>query len=207
MDSKLTTSAIERIVPSLWDIGGSFVIYASKNQKISFKSRDKKYVYYLTEGEVDIHRTIDDLLLLTMKSPKVLGLSILHSDDCYHYIKTTMNCKLIAFEREKFHEMINSNNLWREVFIITSSLVKSYFKRDEKFSSRCAYDVIKNNLEVLWANPPNEREKTSIFTYILSRSSLSRSSLSKVLKDLSDGGYISIKRGKLLDMKNLPDKY
>jgi CRP-like cAMP-binding protein len=122
-------------------------------------------------------------------------------------MKTTKNSKLIAIEKSHFRELVETHNLWKEVFTITSSLMKAYFKRDERFSSKNVYDVIKNNLEVLWESPPMERKKISIFKYILSRSDMSRSSLSKVLKDLNDGGYITISRGKLLNVRSLPEKY
>lgn len=207
MDNLLTTSAIEKITPFLVNVGGAFVIYASQNQSIRFRSLNKQYVYYLIEGEVDMHREVDDLLILTMRAPKILGLSLLNSDDCFHYMKTTRNSKLIAIEQTHFRELIETHNLWKEVFTITSSMVKSYFRRDERFYSKNVYDVIKNNLEILWDSPPLERKKTSIFKYILSRSDMSRSSLSKVLKDLNDGGYITISRGKLLNVKSLPDRY
>jgi CRP-like cAMP-binding protein len=203
MDNILTTSAIEKITPFLVNVGGTFVIYASQNKSIRFRSQNKQYVYYLTEGEVDMHREVDDILLLTMQAPKILGLSLLNSDECFHYMKTTKNSKLIAIEQAHFCEVIEANNLWKEVFTITSSIVKSYFKRDERFCSKSVYDVIKNNLEVLWDSPPGERKKTSIFKYILSRSDMSRSSLSKVLKDLNDGGYITISRGKLLNVRGV----
>lgn len=207
MDSTLATSAIEKITPFLANVGGAFVIYASQNQSIRFRAQNKHYVYYLTEGEVDMHREVDDILILTMKAPKILGLSLLQSDDCFHYMKTTRNSKLIAIEQTHFSALVEANDLWKEVFTITSSLMKSYFRRDERFCSKSVYAIIKNNLEILWASPPVERKKTSIFKYILSRSDMSRSSLSKVLKDLNDGGYITISRGKLLNVKNLPDKY
>lgn len=207
MNNLLTTSAIEKITPFLVNVGGSFVIYASQNQSIKFRMQNKQYVYYLTEGEIDMHREVDDILLLTMRAPKILGLSLLSSDDCFHYMKTTKNSKLIAIEKNHFRELVETHNLWKEVFTITSSLMKNYFKRDERFSSKNVYDVIKNNLEILWESPPLERKKTSIFKYILSRSDMSRSSLSKVLKDLNDGGYITISRGKLLNVRSLPEKY
>lgn len=207
MDSKSTLSAIDKISPFLEIVRGAFVIYAAPNQNIAFSSNGKKFIYYLIDGEIDIYRQVDDILLLTMQAPKILGLSILDSENCFHYIKTTKNSKLMAFEQQNFVDIVNDNNLWKDVFTITSSLMKSYFIRDEMFCSKGVYGVIKHNLEALWNYPPAKRERTSIFKYILSRSDISRSSLSKILKDLSDGGYISINRGKLLDMKNLPAKY
>ncbi|WP_320339062.1 helix-turn-helix domain-containing protein [Enterobacter asburiae] len=47
----------------------------------------------------------------------------------------------------------------------------------------------------------------SIFSFILSRTSISRSSLNKILKDLYKGGYITLNRGKLVALKKLPSKY
>ncbi|WP_422865680.1 helix-turn-helix domain-containing protein [Enterobacter cloacae] len=92
-------------------------------------------------------------------------------------------------------------------FLMTCEITLNFFKRDQRFSSKNAYDIIKNNLEAIWELPENERSQISVFKFILSRSSISRSSLNKVLKDLNDGGYINIHRGKLLNIKNLPLKY
>lgn len=207
MNSSLITTVIERITQSLDNIEGSFVIYASQNQSIKFKVQNKCYVYYLMDGEVDMHREVDDLLILTMKAPQILGVSLLNADEYFHYIKTTRDSRMIAIEKTHFFERIKARNLWGEIFTITASHMASYFRRDERFCSKSIYAIVKNNLETLWDSPSGERKKTSIFKYILSRSDMSRSSLSKVLKDLNDGGYITISRGKLLNVKSLPDKY
>ena len=134
-------------------------------------------------------------------------LCIPHENDIYHHFITATNVKLMAIEESYFSETIEAHNLWKNIFLIAADYARYFFIRDEKFNSKDVYSIIKNNLELLWQYPEDERMQISIFKFILSRSQISRSSLNKILKDLIEGGYIRINRGRLLSMKELPRRY
>ncbi|MFI8319484.1 helix-turn-helix domain-containing protein [Kosakonia cowanii] len=142
-----------------------------------------------------------------MTAPAMIGLFSLGENDIYHHFVTATNVKLIAIEESYFSETIEAHNLWKNIFLIAADYARYFFIRDEKFNSKDVYSIIKNNLELLWQYPEDERMQISIFKFILSRSQISRSSLNKILKDLIEGGYIHINRGRLLSMKELPRRY
>ncbi|MBV8041265.1 helix-turn-helix domain-containing protein, partial [Pluralibacter sp.] len=62
-------------------------------------------------------------------------------------------------------------------------------------------------LEMLWEQHRDSLDEISIFDFILNRAAVSRSSLNKILKELSDGGYVKINRGRLVYLKKLPTGY
>lgn len=182
-------------------------IYASNGQRINFTLNNKPHVYFLTEGRVDIYRKADDIVIFTVYAPYILGIIFMFEKDDYHYFRASTDATFTAIPAKELDSLADSNNLWKHFFLMTCEITLNFFKRDQRFSSKNAYNIIKNNLESIWELPENERTQISVFKFILSRSTISRSSLNKVLKDLHDGGYINIHRGKLLNIKNLPLKY
>jgi CRP-like cAMP-binding protein len=182
-------------------------IYASNGQRINFTFNNKPHVYFLTEGKVDLYRKKDDILVFTVYAPYILGIIFMYENDDYHYFKAATDAQLTAIPANELDYLADLNNLWKHFFLMTCEITLNFFRRDQRFSSKNAYDIIKNNLEAIWELPENERTQISVFKFILSRSNISRSSLNKVLKDLHNGGYINIYRGKLLAIKSLPQKY
>jgi len=182
-------------------------ILASDGQRINFMFNNKPYVYFLTQGKVDIYRKSDDILVHTVYAPYILGVIFLYGNDDYHYFKASTDATLTAIPACELDNLADLNNLWKHFFCLACEITLNLFRRENRFSSKNAYDIIKNNLEIIWELPEDERSKISVFKFILSRSRISRSSLNKVLKDLHNGGYINICRGKLLNVKALPNKY
>lgn len=183
------------------------LILSSAKQVINFENSNKKYVFYLKIGEVEVRRLIDDKIISNIKSPAIIGLSTLFHEENYHYIRSSSNIEILAIESREMVKVIGDNNLWEDAFIIMSSALISLYFRDEVVSSNKVYGVVRNHIEILWSLSENERSQISIFDFILSRTSISRSSLNKILKNLSIGGYIKLNRGRLLDKKQLPINY
>jgi len=182
-------------------------VFASNGQRINFTLNNKPHVYFLTEGRVDIYRKADDLLIFTVYAPYILGIIFMYEKDDYHYFKASTDAVLTAIPANELDYLADINNLWKHFFLMTCEITLNFFRRDQRFSSKHAYDIIKNNLEAIWELPEHERTQISVFKFVLSRSNISRSSLNKVLKDLQNGGYINLHRGKLLGIKHLPQRY
>lgn len=182
-------------------------IYAAPNQKITFEDKSQSYIYIIQHGIVDVRRKNDDIIVLTKKSPSILGLTSLFSDVYYHYLSTVTEVKMIAIEQLAAIEYLSRKNLWREAAEVLCQASQLYYQRDEIVSGNTVYDVIRNHLEILWQYPRREREEISVFEFIMERSNVSRSSLNKVLKNLSLGGHVILQRGKLIDLRKLPKSY
>ncbi|MCY1700978.1 helix-turn-helix domain-containing protein [Lelliottia sp. SL45] len=185
----------------------SHTVYAAGNQKILFDDKKDMFVYIIQSGTVNVRRKHDDIIVLTVKGPSVLGLTSLFSGIYYHYLSTVTECQIIALNRKSLLNHIEQSNLWRETSKVLCQAAQFYYRRDEAVSGSTVYEVIKSHLEILWYYPPEDRQKISVFDFVMGRSSISRSSLNKVLKDLSVGGYIIMQRGKLVEMKKLPQHY
>ena len=186
---------------------GSHAIYAAPNQRINFEERKDVYVYLIQSGSVNVRRKHDDIIILTVKGPSILGLTSIFSGVYYHYLSTATECSILAIPRDVAIGYIDERGLWRDTAKVLCQAAQFYYKRDEVISGNTVYDVIKKHLEILWQYSSDERQSISVFDFIMTRSNVSRSSLNKVLKDLSLGGYIIMNRGRLLDMKKLPQHY
>ena len=71
----------------------------------------------------------------------------------------------------------------------------------------CAYEIVRVQLQELMSEPAEYRHDVSAAQYIQQKTSLSRSSIMKILAQLKKGGYISIENGILLTIEHLPLKY
>lgn len=202
------SESIARISHILESMSSKGIIYASPKQCLYFESDKHHWIYLLTNGEVNICRLSDDLVVQTLAAPAIIGITgLFNNNNYYHYISTNVNSTFVRVKKTEFSNMIDENNLWKDACLLACEKTQLYFKRDELVYTSKVYGVIKNHLEVLWSMPEESRKDISIFNFILSRTSISRSSLNKILKDLYKGGYISLNRGKLIDLKKLPSKY
>ncbi|MBL5884889.1 helix-turn-helix domain-containing protein [Lelliottia amnigena] len=207
MDNYVDFEPNRNLIEQLSECGTRHTIYAAPHQKITFQDKSQSYIYIIQHGIVDVRRKKDDIIVLTTKSPSVLGLTSLFSDVYYHYLSTVTEAQIIAINRLAAMEYLTSESLWQEAAKVLCQASQFYYQRDEVVSGNTVYDVIRNHLEILWRYPQGEREKISVFDFIMGRSNISRSSLNKVLKDLSLGGYLILQRGKLLDLRKLPKSY
>lgn len=183
------------------------LILASENQKLSLSEGGGR-VYYLISGEVEVRRKSDDIIVINIESPAIIGLTSLYEESSYHYLKTIMPSNLISISKSDAVNIIDSENLWKSAFKIVSMAAFSYYKRDELIISTNVYSIIRRYLLILENLPEDEKNDISLFDYILKRTTISRSSLNKILRDLVEGGYISINRGRLVKiLKTLPLNY
>lgn len=200
-------SSVNDIISSVKKDNSFYMLRAMPNQELHFIEKMKHCVYCLEKGEVEIRRNSDRIVLLTIKAPAVIGLTTLSLSECFHMLTTITDCDFLVVEKNKIEHIIDENKLWKQAFEIVSRATIFYYERDEMISSGNVYGVIKAHLEQLWSLSVEERGKISIFKFILTRTTISRSSIHKIIKDLDNGGYIKIHRGKLLDKKTLPNCY
>jgi len=183
------------------------LIVAAEKQVIHFWNKNTQYVYLLRTGEVEIRRISDNMVISCLKPPSAIGLTLRSEQDTYHYIKTSAPAELMAVRKEVIFDVFDTCELWREAFTLCVDVANKAFERDEACASRNVYSIVRQHLEMIWVMDEQQRNSTSVFEFILDRANISRSSLNKIIKDLSVGGYIKTYRGKLLDKKNLPMNY
>ncbi|AYU96062.1 hypothetical protein EEI76_13710 [Enterobacter cloacae] len=164
-----------------------------------------KDVVFIHSGSVSIART-DGLIILKYKSPFVIGLAELFSNEEYTiYFNVDSIYSLIP--NSSFIKVADRLGLWKHICEILSYSNQLLTFRENSVNRRTKYEIVKAQLEILWGLPPNEREGISLFDFILSQVNISRSSLSKIIAALNEGGYIKTKRGKLIHLSKLPERY
>lgn len=182
-------------------------ILSSKKQIMNFEVKGVKNIYHLASGEVEIHNIENNMIISNVNAPAILGVSTMFIDQERHYIKTITNVEIYSIPVREFNAIIDDKNMWKNISNILSSNITSYYHRDLLLSKNNVYSIIRNQLEALWEQNSIKQEEISVFEYILHRTPVSRSSLNKVLKDLATGGYINLRRGKLINMNKLPTGY
>ncbi|MBL5926028.1 helix-turn-helix domain-containing protein [Enterobacter asburiae] len=199
--------AAERIIEKIEKADCFHMVVADEKQAIKFCQKETQYIYCLRSGEAEVRRLSDNTVVAYVKAPAITGLTIQEQDTVFHYLRTTRPAELMAVRLERALHLIEKQSLWQEAFTLCVEIANKCYIRDEAFASRNVYGIARQHIEMLWEMDEEERRRFSVFEFILSRTTISRSSLNKILKDLSTGGYITMYRGKLLDKKSLPANY
>lgn len=100
-------------------------------------------------------------------------------------------------ERTKCRSPVYDQNLWKQAFDILTHHLQRYFQREALQSHRTIREQIIEHVKYIWSMEPEVREKTSVYTFILTRNHISRSAIHKVLQELVNDGKITLNRGKL----------
>lgn len=182
-------------------------IMSSRRQSLSFYDGKEKSVFHLISGEVEIRNIQNNLIIMNVCAPAILGLSTMFSSENFHYINTVTDAELTSIPLSELIHISDHKNLLSNISVILSHYINIYYVRDVMLTQTSVYNIIKSHLEIMWELQQDKLVEISVFDFILNRTKISRSSLNKVLKDLVAGGYIKIKRGKLVSMSKLPSGY
>ncbi|MGK0738469.1 helix-turn-helix domain-containing protein [Yokenella regensburgei] len=201
-------TALSKIGKEITNHSERVEVIASPKKILRFKRHDDKLIYALTAGEVELCNVNNNIILANVNHQAVFGLSTMLSKRECHYIRTASDVKLSYLKLHDFMQLVEEKRLWKDVSLILTWYLEIYCFREELNSRTTnSYSIVKTYLEMLWEHNQESLDDVSIFTFILNRTSVSRSTLNKILKDLSDGGYIIVNRGKLVDLKPLPAGY
>ena len=207
MENQSVTIAANRIIDAIENDNCYHLLIAGDNQCIHFQKKDIIYLMCLRSGQAEIRRISDNTVVANIKSPAILGLTLYKETKILHYLKTTCSSELLMVNHEQGMNLINEKTLWKEAFLLSINMTNTCYMRDENFISRNVYGIVRQHLELIWEMDSDTRVTLSMFDFILNRTTISRSSLNKILKELIAGGYIKTRRGILLEKFTLPLKY
>jgi len=172
-------------------------------------SKNGPEIYLLTEGNFWLHRRVDDLQLSMAKAPHILGLAELAipvGDTTY--VKFAPDSEVFVISGAKVQALFAQQPaLWQDAMKILAFHLHFSSWRDLHLLNDNAYDTIRGKLLELEKHDNALRKETTILNYILGSTKLSRSTILRVLKELTDGGYVEAQRGKLLRIVHLPLRY
>ncbi|MCX8986144.1 helix-turn-helix domain-containing protein [Citrobacter portucalensis] len=174
----------------------SYYSLRKKNHRLELKRNNE--VAFLRKGTVSAYREDNNKVTLTIEAPAILGMAQMLHNDCLHYFRCDQDSELFTFNKGTFINLLSEQKLWHHAFIILSHHLELYFQREKILSQKDVSSMVKAHLEYLWKKDPVSRAKTSVYTFILARNQVSRSSLHKVMAQLTSQGLIKLINGKLV---------
>ncbi|HHL2824984.1 TPA: helix-turn-helix domain-containing protein [Citrobacter murliniae] len=166
-----------------------------KRQRIDLKVDGN--ILFLEKGTVSVYRVENDLVTVSISAPAILGLPQMRTEVAGHYLRCDTDCEMWAMSVQNADLLFTAKNLWKQAFDILTHHLQRYFQRETLQSHRTIRELIIEHVKFIWAMAPDVREKTSVYTFILTRNHISRSAIHKVLQELVSDGKIILNRGKL----------
>lgn len=198
--------AYQRLFSALEDKGHAFNLVPGESAGKNTSAECT--IWLINQGIFTIVREADASWLGTASAPFIVGISGLFSAHGGNYSLMAQNsCQGIKVERELFYQCIEQHNLWQDVAHIQAWLLELLLFRDGWLTSGDAYQMVRRQLLNLMKLPYDIRITTPIEGYIRNHTSLSRSSVFRILSQLRKGKFILIKKGKLINVTRLPEKY
>lgn len=166
------------------------------------------FIYIIAQGRFEIRRCQDDLRMGIGTGPAVIGLQELFAPAPWHYIRLLDASGVFAVPLEQARSVIDAADAWKNVASVLAYYLRRAIYRDEKMVNQKSYQIICYRLqEYMKFKELHHASNTGIIRYVTHSTSLSRSQVYGVIKDLCRGGYIEIENGKLTKINHLPDGY
>ncbi|HCD1255778.1 TPA: helix-turn-helix domain-containing protein [Citrobacter amalonaticus] len=209
----LSLDQIQRPEQAMRRIHDALLPYASpvevrSNRHVLKVPGEQNCIWLVSSGNLSYFRRYDDLKIAISPAPVVAGLATLFSPFDRHVYRASRGAKVASLSLPLAHSVINDLNLWKDVSEVLGYVVQMMCYRDEHLVSKDSYNIIRAKLvEYLNKKDLNELDQTGIAAYILSTTHLSRSLVYNYLSSLTEGGYIKIDKGKLIEIVKLPEHY
>lgn len=176
-------------------------------RRLSLRVGDERYCYLILKGRAAFHRQSDDLLMVTITAPSVIGITNLQQMLMDGYIKTLVPCDISILKLETVYDIVSANKLWEPLAKHMMIIAGKLFEYSKQVSAPSAYDIVRAQLNELSNEAQAIRNNITAEKYIRDKTHLSRSGVMRILASLKEGGYIEIHRGKLIKIVKLPEKY
>lgn len=176
-------------------------------RRLNLQVGDERFCYLILKGRATWYRRSDDLAIITVMAPALAGIVNLYQMQMDGYIKTHVACDVVILKMATVHEIINANQLWELLAKYMIFLAGKLYQSHEHLSAPSAYEIIREQLNVLFNEDPKVRNSITAEQYIREKTHLSRSGVMRILSGLKAGGYIEMQRGVLINIIKLPEKY
>ncbi len=204
--SRRPLQAYQSLFSALEDNGHVFSLEPGESAEKNVAAEST--IWFITRGVFTVVRESDASWLGTASAPFIVGISGLFSAQGGSYSLMAQNsCQGIRVERDLFFQCIDQHHLWQDVAHIQAWLLELLLFRDGWISSGDAYQMVRRQLLNLMKLPYDIRVTTPVESYIRNHTCLSRSSVFRILSQLRKGKFVLIKKGKLINVARLPEKY
>lgn len=108
---------------------------------------------------------------------------------------------------EEANQIIERENLWKNLARMLIYSATRVYDHCAKISVLSSYEIICYQLYELMYETEELRNSISTVSYVMNRTFLSRSSIMKILAQLKTGNYITMEKGILKAINNIPSRY
>lgn len=166
-------------------------------------------IFLLTEGHFWLHRKPDNLELSMAIAPHIFGLAeLLMPLKDTTYVRFSPESHVFVLSGQKALKVFGEQpQLWKDAATVMAFHLHFATWRDLHLHGDSAYDTVRGKLLELETKDDAFRQAHSILSYIQSTTKVSRSTVLRILKDLTEGGYVEAQRGKLIRIVHLPPRY
>ncbi|MDZ5641635.1 helix-turn-helix domain-containing protein [Enterobacter sp. A103] len=188
---------------------GEAIAKSDKSHLVMHKSKqridvhNKNHVFYLAKGNIGAYSFDGEVLIFNIFAPEIICLEKLKDHKILNHLRCVTDCELHVINTDYLRDIIDKGSLWSDAFDIISRYLYIYYVRDNNLTRPTAKESIIQYLKYIWGFENTQRESTSVYTFLLERTHISRSLIHKVLSELEKDGVISVSRG-ILTMCNLP---
>jgi hypothetical protein len=186
----------------------SFPFSLEKGMILDFR-REINYIFLLKEGRMSMVRGDNNIYVKVNIEKTLLGLANAIHENQGHYFIAETHCELSYIPITVAKAMFTEKKLWQSVCEVVTYSMVSLWKENCKLVGKGAYEQIKEVILDICSQPEEIRKNIKVAAYIQKRTSISRTSVMRILRALKFGQYIEIGiNGKgVFIHKELPEKF
>lgn len=155
-------------------------------------------VHIVYRGACRVEHRRTGLTLGIVHAPYVAGVLEALNGDCGLVYECKAASAALAFDTDDWNALVERRGLWKEVAQVIAIYLEALSVRTAFLTASTAYEAVCNALQLLDGHPPEIKGDLTAVSFVLERTKLSRSIVSKIVSDLRTGGYIEMDRGRLM---------
>ncbi|MCX8958748.1 transcriptional regulator [Erwinia psidii] len=163
-------------------------------RRYKFYKNGTRVVYLLLEGDFCLKIKGNNKILNILSAPYIIGF-IPSSQEVPLYLERVDYGKVKHIDYDTFWRLVNENNMIDEAMNVISAQYADVVEMISLNKSTSSEEV--RSLVRRWQQiPPHLQKRFSVMYLIENSSDLSKSSISRVLKEMKESGEISLDRGR-----------
>ncbi|EEE2254771.1 hypothetical protein CSN31_003843 [Salmonella enterica subsp. diarizonae] len=177
--------------------------HSQKQEIIPLVSEGHARCIIIHSGTFGVYRREERLLLRVIEGPEILGIASIFQhigmeqyESLYLYTYTSIDYEFI--DPLQFSRIVSERNLWEPAMLHFGHLLSEAVNSLKNYTGRDTKALVTRALLALSSHSEEFRRKIIASDYIKERTSLSRSVIMKILKQLRDEGKIEIEKGILI---------
>ncbi|MEB5887499.1 helix-turn-helix domain-containing protein [Enterobacter roggenkampii] len=197
MDTRRVNESVHKICNAITQSTKSYVMLRKEKQRINIS--DMGNIYVLTKGNVSAHSYNNGFLIATISAEEIIGLESIRDVRIINYIRCVTDAEMYVISINDACDLFTELGLWEAAFDVILRYMMVQSRREIKLNQPTSRSTVIEYIKHIWTFKPEQREKTSIYVYVMARTNISRSLIHKVITDLERKGLVLVRRGVLIN--------